>query len=308
MKSKFILITITIALFVLSVGFIFGQPFFKAILPIESFFYTKVINNTPTLNPKEQATISQSDTLQDKFEKDLLKIKGFRDSGTFEELIAEGDKIEKQWGNVGGDYYGELSVEFLSVLSSNRYAGNNDTMEKSRELTSISLKKADTFDLSLEWKLLLFLGSFDYPIDKLNESQVQQRRERVELWLHAIRRLESEKDKNFNPDNVPSLKVMPPLSTNLPAGVSPQAIQDTKLRAEYEKAIVENNEKIKYYNKQLRIQREEKFFVEEGVKYISTAYLKSPGNLKELEKLLKDYNISENVRKKVLKLSKKNQE
>ena len=111
---------------------------------------------------------------QDKFEKDLLKIKGFRNAGTFEELISEGDRVEKQWGNIGGNYYGELFVEFLGILSSNRYAGNNDVMEISRELASQSLKKANTFDLSIEWKLLLFLGAFDYPIDKLTEKTFER--------------------------------------------------------------------------------------------------------------------------------------
>ena len=147
--------------------------------------------------------------------------------------------------------------------------------------------------------MLLFLDAFDYSVEKLTENQTKQRKERVELWLHAMRRLKAEKDENFNPDDVPSLKVMSPLSTNLPAGVSPQAIQDTKLRAEYEKAIVANNEKIKYYNKQLRIQREEKFFVELAIEYISTAYLKFPTDFEELRKLINSYRISENIQRKI---------
>jgi hypothetical protein len=170
-------------------------------------------------------------------------------------------------------------------------------MELSRNFAAQALKKADTFDLEYEWKLLSFLGGVDYPSDKLNDNLIQKRRERVKLWLHAIHRLETSKDSNFNPDDLPQLNIAPPPSTGLPAGVSPEAIRDEKLRNEYEKAIAANTKKVKYYNKQSRLRIDENFFVNKiAVNYISTAYSKSPTNLTELDKLLDEYHIPENIR------------
>ena len=63
-------------------------------------------------------------------------------------------------------------------------------------------EEADTFDLEIEWSLLLFLGAFDRDV-RLSELE-RGRRNGTHLWLHAIRRLERAKDQNFDPDDLPS--------------------------------------------------------------------------------------------------------
>lgn len=60
-------------------------------------------------------------------------------------------------------------------------------------------------------------------------------------------------DINFNFDDVPEINVSPPDTSEKPAGVQVESINDSEFRSAYQKLICANQEKIERYNKQVRL-------------------------------------------------------
>jgi len=296
MQTRFIWLAVVFVFCVLITGFTLAEShsdknYMKLFLQRSDSINNSLEHNS--MNKSDNVSYIPSSSLQDKFELELLRLRAFREKGTLEELLNLGSEIEHKWSILDGNLYAKLSLEFLSILTSNRYI-DEPVIEISRNYAGQALKRADTFDLKFQWKLLLFLGN-DSSEKLLDKEQLQLRRERVEFWLHAFRRLENEKDPNFNPNDLPQLNIKPPHSVNLQAGVSPDAINDIEIRAKYEKDIVANSKKTEYYNKQHGLRQDEAFFIKKGVDYISAAYSKSADNLEELESLLAQYKISWNI-------------
>lgn len=303
MKSKFIWIKIVLLFGVLATGFLFAASLDnKKETVAQMLSATLAFAETPT-PPKSDKQIEYPNPQakqQDKFQQDLLNLRNYRSSGMLEDLIAERNKIEQEWGQSGGEAYGKLSLEFLGVLTSTRYRSADDkALNLSQEYAIQALKKADTFELETEWHLLLYLR---YPVAEtaLNDLQMRERRDGVKLWLHALRRLETEKDEKFDPKDLPVLNVTPPEGARVRfSGMSPESIEDPKLRAEYEKAIEANAKKIVYYNKQYRLRQDEDFILKNAVKYISKFYSRQPVNSEELEGLLNEFKIAEDIKKSI---------
>lgn len=293
MKSLLIWKCSTIVFLVIGLGIVFGQAYNKS---AETKIKGPDSANSNIPSNSLGQPIGMIDS-QDTFDKELLILRRLRETGTLEDVLAEGDKIEKQWGTAGGNPYGELFLEFLRVLSSRRYADKVGV--RCRALAIHALAKADTYDLDFEWHFLLFLGVIDANSENLSDGEILQRSLGTKLWLHAIMRLEGLKDANFNPDDLPFLSVSPPDGSGYPAGVAPEAITNSKIRATYEKAIAANTKKMLYFNEQLAILRQEKFFVIQGVDYIARAYSVGPTNITELEALLDAFRVSSPVRKSI---------
>lgn len=300
MKLKLIIIT-AILLFLFVAGFSFAQYHSGNVFEQKEISKKEDLSKNNELNlNKEESKNQKCDSSQDKFQQALYCLESFRVNGSLDELIIQWDKIEQNSGKLGGDFYGNLSLKFLSILTSTRYRSADDkALNLSQDYAIQALEKADTFDLETEWQLLNYLR---YPLtkDKLNNSQIQERRERVKLWLHALHRLKTEKDEDFDPNDLPVLNVTPPKGIRVRiAGMSPEAIEDPKLRAEYEKAIAANAKKADYRTKQFLLRQNESSIVKDAVKYISEMYSQPPANLQELDKLLNDYNISESLREEI---------
>ena len=298
MKSRFITIN-AILLFLLVTGFSFAQYYSG-----KTFEKKEISNNEFSSKTNEQNLIRKEEgsqdcaSLQDEFQEALCRLKCFREKGSLDELIIEWNKIEQDWSKLGGDSYGNLTLEFLSVLTSARFRSADDkALNLSQSYAIQTLKKADTFDFEIEWQLLIKLR-YSISESKLSDVQIQERRERVKLWLHLIHRLEVEKDKNFDPNDLPLLNVTPPEGVPVRfSGMSPDLIKDPQLRAEYEKAIEANAKKMKYYNHQYKLRQNEDFFVRYATKYISMVYSRPPIDLNELKNLLNEYQIPENMQK-----------
>lgn len=300
MKSTFIWIKIIIVFCVLLTGFLFAKSFSN-----KKENNTKTVtsnNNLPKISPTElknehKKDLSLQANQEDKYKQELIKLEDFRMSGTLEDLINERNIIEQEWGKSGGEFYGNLSLKFLGVLTSARYRTDDDkALNLSQDFAVQALKKADTFDLQTEWLILNYLR-YSLSKDELNSLQIRERRERVKLWLHALHRLKTEKDENFDPNNLPQLNVAPPEGVRVAvSGMSPESIEDPKLRAEYEAAIEANRKKTIYYSHQHRLRQNEDSIIKNAVKYISKVYSQPPVDLKELEELLNEYDIPQNIR------------
>lgn len=133
----------------------------------------------------------------------------------------------------------------------------------------------------------------------------QNRKKDREVRLHAWKRLTEMIDANWDKNELLFLKVSPPLSTNLPPGVEPAAIKDSVLRAEYEQAIKENNQKLKHYSEQNNYRKWLKRINRNIERYSIYLYSTPPINIEELQQLFKDYKLdkkmSENIISKIKK-------
>ena len=79
--------------------------------------------------------------------------------------------------------------------------------------------------------------------------------DRVALWAELLARFKRDLDPDFDPDNAPTMQIMPPLIGNmqLPPGVPPSAITDPALRRKYEQDIAANKTRTARYADQNRL-------------------------------------------------------
>ena len=121
----------------------------------------------------------------------------------------------------------------------------------------------------------------------------------AELWLRLIDKGQS-KVVPLDTKNPPVLNVAPPMGATGVSGMDPSAIKDPKLRAEYERAIKTNAEKIHLWNEQIMLQRRMSGWRDEFKLWISGNYNddKDKGNA-ELGKLVNEYISSEKLRQEL---------
>ena len=79
--------------------------------------------------------------------------------------------------------------------------------------------------------------------------------------IHVVARVQKDKDDSWGQKDWPHLNVSPPAATRLKAGVSPAAIADPALRAEYEAALDENRQKGIRAREQRQIRNLERSFL-----------------------------------------------
>jgi hypothetical protein len=89
------------------------------------------------------------------------------------------------------------------------------------------------------------------------EERRELRRSRFGELLTILAAIDAETDPSFNPKDVPSSTVAPPLSGGviLDSGIDPKHVKDPRARAEYERAIAANAQKAKRYEFQTGLRR-----------------------------------------------------
>src|SRR5262249_32883350 len=111
----------------------------------------------------------------------------------------------------------------------------------------------------------------------------------------------AETDKNFNPDDVPMMKVSPPKETGLPAGTSPDSISNPQLRQQYERAITRNRQKAEAYNHQHRLRQIMEWFPQKAQTFLINAYSAPPANDAVLRVLLARYISEKSIADNILR-------
>jgi hypothetical protein len=309
MKSKVRLIKVIVVLIFLTSGILLAQTYQGKnwILSGSMSGFEGIKQQTPPsvqsvefINRKEPQSDRQ---MEDIYKEEIIRLRQAGDSGNLQDLLTQAQKIENLWGAKGGKYYGLFWVEFLSVLTSKRFnEEDNKILELSQKYVIQALSKADTFSYDTEWNLIMFLRtSFDEAKSGNGSGSSLQK---VELWLHLVRRSENEKDSNFDPADMPFINVPLPKGATGVAGMSPENIQDLKLRAEYEKAIDANTRKTQYYSHQVKLRQDEDFIIKGAVKYIAREYSYTPNNLPELSQLLESFGISVPLSSRILNQTK----
>jgi len=126
------------------------------------------------------------------------------------------------------------------------------------------------------------------------------RQQKAELWLAARGRVESSVDATFDFADLPQLNVPTPRGSGVPNGISPSAIKDPKLRAEYERSIAENSAKARKYNDQYWLKQNAPDFYKNVERYLVNAYTRPPADPAQLERLLAQYVNDNGVRARIL--------
>ena len=106
------------------------------------------------------------------------------------------------------------------------------------------------------------------------------------LWLQLIQLLDRFLDPNFNPEDVPELAIQPPPTSKgvvYPPGADPALIDDPKARAEYKKAIADNEAKTAHYNLQTKLRRLDERIMPRAEDFIRNFYTPAPGDQTELK-------------------------
>ena len=127
----------------------------------------------------------------------------------------------------------------------------------------------------------------------------QLRTNSLYLWLRLIHLLDHSLDPNFDPDDVPETVVQPPPTSKgvvYPPGADPALIDDPKARAEYKKAIADNQDKTVRYELQTDLRRLDESIAPRAEEFIQNFYTPAPRDQKELKTAI-DKTIKEPRRK-----------
>jgi hypothetical protein len=237
--------------------------------------------------------------IQQEYQDDFDRLESLRSSG-LDNLVVAADHLERKWRDLDGNLYSLIMDHVCNAIANSRFS---DTRVRSltEEYARVALSHTDKFSWNREWRLLLWLGYERLTPD--DAVWTQERREKTVLWLHAWQRLEREIDPGFDPNdrrNRGVLRVSPPDETGLRPGSPPEAIKDPKLRAEYEKAIAENEAKRRRNNQQLPLHWEQKPFVEHAEKAVIKMYSQPPYDTEELRGYLKTYVADKSARQTIL--------
>lgn len=214
-------------------------------------------------------------------------------------VTALANEVETRWGEADKERYGYLMLRICDVLKSPGFPAKGHSL--AREYAMLALRKSRELPLSIVFKLLLRVEADWRHFANLDEAHWSaERSAKVQLWLQAWKRVEEGIDKNWDPSKPPPWEVSPPTATGLPAGVAPEAVQDPKLRAEYEAAIEANRKKWEWHKSQRQLREIEREYLAWAEYYIVSAYSRPPSNVPELEAYLRTYLRDDEARTRIL--------
>lgn len=260
------------------------------------------------------ANSEASEIEKQEYKQELNRIKSLRKSlkpgavNDLKEYEKFADEIQGKWVGKNKEYYVSLMLEICKPLSSGRF--NEDRQfTLARKYALLALAEPNEIPLQTELKLTgHVMTDMVTPRAPTGQECAQQRKQDVNVRLHAWKRLIDAIDPTWDPNDLPVSNVVPPLATGLPSGVAPEAIKDPKLRAEYEAAIEKNRQKAERYNEQYSLRKWQKRFPKVAERYIVRAYSKPPFNLEEMKQYLEKYIADTKTKDRILDAVTKNME
>lgn len=240
------------------------------------------------------------------YKQERARIKALRETFTpgltndFEKYEEFADQIQNKWSSKNKEHYARLMLEVCGPLSSGNFKGDR-RYELARKYALSALADANNIALETELELTghvitLMIG----PNASKGEDFAQRRKKDVQIRLHAWKRLLDAIDPDWDPNDFPSINVMPPMETGLPAGVSAETIEDPNLRAEYEASIEKNRQKAEIYRQQYKLRKWLKMFPRYAEPYIIQAYSLPPYDTEELQEFLAIYITDPNTTNRIL--------
>jgi hypothetical protein len=199
------------------------------------------------------------------------------------------DDIAKKWREKNRVDYAKLMMEIDAPLSSGDFKESRQ-YDLMRKYALSALEKPDEIPIATELDLIGYVATAIIgPDASKGEQFAERRKEDVAIRIHAWKRLIDAIDPNWDPNDEPSISVVPPLATGLPSGVAPEAIKDAKLRKEYEAVIKYNRQKAEKYLEQNKLRKWQKSFPKRAEEYIVRLYSHPPFDTEQLKKMLDDF-------------------
>lgn len=131
------------------------------------------------------------------------------------------------------------------------------------------------------------------------------RKDTLVLWLSLFAAIDGSLDPQFDPKDVPQVRVQPPRSDGVvfPPGVDPSLLKDPAARSEYERIIAENDKKAEQYSLQIKLRRLDERLWPKLEAFVRTAYSTStePDDQREvldvLQAIIKNPQRADRLRK-----------
>jgi len=266
----------------------FPALFAEALLLIALMYGIQVFHSTQAVAQEEQGS---------QLEADIARLDALRSSNNLDAMRTQIDLGSATWRNRGPKPFILYMYRACAELSSYEI-GNSSQRALLLGQYAISVLQSGDLPLPQYIQFVEFLG-FDPPVMD-DAAWKDLRRQKAQFWLEAWLRVSKAIDPSFDFDDRPLLNVAPPLSTGLPAGVSPSSIENPRLRAEYEHAIAQNHAKIERYNQQSWLKLNGQRVFKEVEQYLVNAYSRAPSDLQELQQLLSRYVQDASVRDRIL--------
>jgi len=127
--------------------------------------------------------------------------------------------------------------------------------------------------------------------------------EKLILWLNLLNSIDAKVVHNFNSNDAPALHAMPPEGAQIPVGASPDAIKDPELREKYIKNIKSNQNQIRVYDFQYRLQELNERATAGAFDYIKKIHVRSAINKNNYIKLVEQIVVAEDRKKSLLKFA-----
>jgi hypothetical protein len=195
------------------------------------------------------------------------------------------------WKRVAGVFLALVFLAACQVLPD--AVAKDDRGYKMVELIQAARAAVVKYDESRNLDLLREAGEKLEGVDLLEIKAPDQRQEArlqtLVTWMVILARVDAAKDPNFDPDDMPVTKVMPPPKSGEPGympGVDPNQIRDPEQRAEYLRAIQENRNKMDRGRLQLSVQALDIEVTEGASRFIKRFYTMAPVDRQELLRTL----------------------
>jgi hypothetical protein len=123
------------------------------------------------------------------------------------------------------------------------------------------------------------------------EERRELRRARLAELLTVLAAIDEEADPAFDPADVPSLSVTPPIvhGVVLDSGIDPKHVKDPQARQEYEQAIARNAEKSRRYKFQSGLRRIDEELTRFVTRIIDEPYTATEAGRHEVQEALQKY-------------------
>jgi hypothetical protein len=251
--------------------------------------------------PPQSVAFGQSSDKE--LDQDIAKLDSFLSDRNLDSIEATVDKESAKWRERDRPSFIMYMTKACTLLSSYDIG---DLSKRASLLSRYAISVLTSGDLPLEEHVhfVEFLMFDPLVIDKAAWKTL--RKQKAELWLAALRRVESSVDPAFDMNDRPFLNVPPPAGSTVPAGSSPESIKHPQLRAEYERAVALNSDKIRRSNEQIWLKQNAPYFYQNVERYLVSAYTRPPADSAELERLLARYVDDNGVRARILEELRKN--
>ena len=238
----------------------------------------------------------------------LRKAMAARKAVDLKTIEALGDELDRRWSGLNRECHARLLLEICEPLGSGKIKDKR-AYDVARRYALSALAKPDRIPPRLELELVGYVVTPMIGVTNAMGTNEFSRARRVDAQarLHAWRRLNSALDPKWNPDERITASVMPPIGVPIAASdMSPEGIEDPKLRAEYVAAIQKKQRELEARFEQSQLHDWLKRYPESAAGYIVDLYSRPPYDPEELRQTLDAYLTGKEAKSRILDAVRKN--